>query len=69
MTSTDRDKRATGKAKESAARLNPGDQAAPGTPSTGENACPNCRGSGRIGREPCRQCGGIGKVIEGIGGG
>lgn len=69
MTSTNRDKRSTGKAKESATSLNPGDQAAPGTPGTGENVCPNCSGSGRIGREPCNRCGGSGKVIEGIGGG
>lgn len=68
MTSTKRDE-ATGKANEIAARLNPGDQAAPGTPGTGENVYPDCRGSGQIGRDTCGQCGGTGRVVEGIGGG
>lgn len=48
---------------------NPGDQAAPGTPGTGENICPECEGSGRIGDGECPTCGGTGKVVEGIGGG
>ena len=49
--------------------LNPGDQAAPGTPDTGENLCPQCGGSGRNeGGSECPVCGGTGKVIEGIGG-
>ena len=30
------------------AKLNPGDQAKPGTPGTGENLCPDCGGSGRV---------------------
>jgi DnaJ-class molecular chaperone len=47
----------------------PGDDAAPGTPGSGENVCPECNGSGRIGRDPCPNCAGTGKVIEGIGGG
>ncbi|HEX6956662.1 MAG TPA: hypothetical protein VF194_01630 [Ferrovibrio sp.] len=52
------------------AQLNPGDQAGPGTPGTGENICPQCQGRGRLeeGR-PCPDCGGSGKIIEGIGGG
>jgi hypothetical protein len=50
-------------------RANPGDEAAPGTPGTGENLCPDCKGSGRLGNAPCKSCGGTGKVIEGIGGG
>ncbi|HEX8445159.1 MAG TPA: hypothetical protein VF649_00970 [Sphingomonas sp.] len=48
--------------------LNPGDQAAPGTPGTGENLCPRCDGSGVLNGRPCGECGGTGKVIEGIGG-
>ena len=48
---------------------NPGDEAAPGTPGTGENVCPRCGGSGRIDGAVCPDCGGSGKVIEGIGGG
>jgi DnaJ-class molecular chaperone len=48
---------------------NPGDQAAPGTPGSGENTCPECRGTGRKGDAECPACGGTGKVIEGVGGG
>lgn len=48
---------------------NPGDEAPPGTPGTGENICPICNGSGRSnGGGKCQNCGGTGKVIEGIGG-
>jgi DnaJ-class molecular chaperone len=47
----------------------PGDEAAPGTPGTGENLCRNCKGTGKQGNEPCPVCDGSGKVIEGIGGG
>jgi hypothetical protein len=49
--------------------LNPGDEAPPGTPGTGEDACPQCRGPGRSEGNPCPNCGGSGKVVEGIGGG
>ena len=49
--------------------LNPGDEAAPGTPGAGENVCPHCNGAGRHGEQTCPVCGGTGKVIEGIGGG
>ncbi len=49
--------------------LNPGDDAAPGTPGTGEDVCPRCGGSGTIEDGECVNCGGTGKVIEGIGGG
>jgi len=49
--------------------LNPGDEAAPGTPGTGENVCRRCGGSGRIDNNAkCPECGGTGRVIEGIGG-
>ena len=47
----------------------PGDQAAPGTPGTGENVCPVCGGSGSVDGVTCANCEGTGKVIEGIGGG
>ena len=50
-------------------KLNPGDQGAPGTPSTGENVCPDCGGSVRVEAQACQTCGGTGKVIEGISGG
>jgi len=48
--------------------LNPGDQAPPGTPGTGENVCPKCGGRGTYEGAPCRHCGATGVVIEGIGG-
>jgi DnaJ-class molecular chaperone len=48
---------------------NPGDEAEPGTPGTGENICPRCKGSGRLGETPCENCGGTGRVIEGLSGG
>ena len=48
--------------------LNPGDEAAPGTPGTGENLCPACSGSGEKDSQKCEVCNGTGKVIEGIGG-
>jgi DnaJ-class molecular chaperone len=54
---------------QSGGRLNPGDQAKPGTPGTGENVCPDCHGSGKLGAKPCPTCDGTGKVIEGISGG
>jgi DnaJ-class molecular chaperone len=50
-------------------KLDPGDQAAPGTAGAGENVCPDCKGSGRVSNAPCKTCGGTGKVIEGISGG
>jgi hypothetical protein len=48
--------------------INPGDDAAPGTPGTGEDVCPRCGGTGTIEDGECVNCGGTGKVIEGIGG-
>jgi hypothetical protein len=49
--------------------LKPGDEAPPGTPGSGENICPDCRGSGRRSGQPCPTCSGTGTVNEGIGGG
>ena len=53
-----------------AGALNPGDDAPPGTPGTGENVCPECSGQGKLksGGE-CPNCGGTGKVITGVAGG
>ena len=48
---------------------NPGDEAPAGTPGTGENLCPNCKGSGNVEGKRCPNCEGTGKVIEGIAGG
>ena len=51
------------------AEMRPGDQAAPGTPGTGESVCPRCNGTGRLdGKQECPTCRGTGKVIEPIGG-
>lgn len=49
--------------------LNPGDEAEPGKPGSGEDLCPDCNGSGKLNDAPCPTCGGTGKVIQGIGGG
>lgn len=46
----------------------PGDEAPAGTPSTGENVCPQCGGTGKLGASACPNCEGTGKVIVGIGG-
>ena len=48
--------------------LNPGDDAAPGTPGTGETFCPVCGGSGQQNGSACTTCGGTGQVTVGIGG-
>jgi DnaJ-class molecular chaperone len=50
-------------------KLNPGDDAPPGTPGTGEDVCPKCSGRGRLGAEACPECGGSGVVIKGLAGG
>lgn len=47
----------------------PGDEAPPSEPSSGENVCPECEGSGRKNGAECPNCEGTGKVIEAIGGG
>jgi hypothetical protein len=49
-------------------QLNPGDEAAPGTPGTAEDVCPDCHGSGRLHDQPCETCAGSGRVTRGIGG-
>jgi len=46
----------------------PGDEAAPGTPGTGENICPVCNVSGRSASGECQNCSGTGRIIAGIGG-
>ena len=48
--------------------LAPGDQAAPGTPGTGETVCPDCGGSGQRNGRDCPTCEGSGKLTVGIGG-
>jgi DnaJ-class molecular chaperone len=51
------------------ADTNPGDEAPPGTPGTGEDICPDCHGTGKINASQCKTCGGTGKITEAIGGG
>ena len=46
---------------------NPGDEAAPGTPQTGEAICPECHGTGRAGDGACPHCGGTGQVTQIVG--
>lgn len=46
----------------------PADEAAPGTPGTGEGLCPECSGRGRKDDRPCPACAGTGVVIQGVGG-
>ena len=48
--------------------LNPGDEAARGTPGTGDDVCPECNGKGRLDGSPCPNCGGSGTITRGIGG-
>ncbi len=48
--------------------MRPGDEAAPGTPGTGEDICPKCNGSGRLAGNPCPECEGTGRIVRGIGG-
>ena len=53
-----------------AAKLNPGDDAPPGTPGTGEDVCPECSGKGALASGgKCPTCNGTGKVVTGIAGG
>jgi len=66
MTGTDRDKM---RLQTSEPELNPGDEAARGTPGTGEDVCPDCNGSGRIKDAQCPTCAGRGTIVRGVGGG
>ncbi len=47
---------------------NPGDEAPPGTPGTGEDVCPECHGTGKVQSGECPACGGTGKIVRAIGG-
>ncbi len=50
--------------------LNPGDEAAPGTPGAAEDICEQCSGKGLLASgAACPACGGTGRVMRGIGGG
>jgi DnaJ-class molecular chaperone len=41
-----------------------GEEAPPGTPGTGEDICPACRGTGRLDGDECVICAGTGVVVE-----
>jgi hypothetical protein len=53
----------------------PDDDPEPGTPGTGEDICPDCKGTGKqLDKEmskpsdkPCERCDGTGIIVEGIG--
>jgi hypothetical protein len=68
QTSGETEGQSTTGAASKAAQIKRGDEPPPGTPGTGENICPTCKGSGKVGQKGCPDCGGTGKVIEGIGG-
>jgi len=60
----------SGTAGQSADHLKPGDEAAPGTPGSGEDICGDCGGSGkRKDGSECPTCEGSGRIVQGIGGG
>jgi hypothetical protein len=50
------------------ADLRPGDEVPPGTPGSGEDICPTCKGTGRLAMAACSQCGGTGRITRAIGG-
>lgn len=49
--------------------LKPGDEAAAGTPGTGDDICPDCHGTGKMEGKPCPACDGSGTITRAIGGG
>lgn len=49
--------------------MRPGDEAPPEEPTTGDNICPDCSGSGELDGAECATCGGSGTVAEAVGGG
>lgn len=57
----------TGTASPGATIRNPGDEAAPGAPQTGETTCPECGGTGRVQSGECPSCGGTGQVVQIVG--
>lgn len=47
---------------------NPGDEAPPDAPGTGEDLCRDCAGTGWQDGVECPTCNGTGRIVEGIGG-
>jgi len=56
------------RADDSKMSVNPGDEAEPGTPGSGDAPCPKCAGSGKLEGKECPNCGGTGIITEGVGG-
>jgi hypothetical protein len=49
------------------AAMNPGDEAPPGSPASGEHLCRACGGSGLGDNdEACPECGGTGRVVVAV---
>lgn len=46
---------------------NPGDEAEPGSPQTGDQICPACSGTGKTEGAACAECGGTGRVTVIVG--
>ncbi len=46
---------------------NPGDEAPPGSPQSGEAVCPDCGGTGDRAGSPCPACGGTGRITAIVG--
>jgi DnaJ-class molecular chaperone len=61
------DANSSGNAAPNANQRNPGDEAAPGTPQTAEDICPDCGGSGKQGQAACANCGGTGRIVKIVG--
>lgn len=51
----------------SAPERNPGDEARPGAPQTGDQICSTCGGTGQVAEGPCEECGGSGRVTVIVG--
>ena len=49
--------------------MKPGDEAAAGTPGTGDDLCPDCHGTGKMEGKSCPACDGSGTITRAIGGG
>jgi DnaJ-class molecular chaperone len=46
--------------------MTPGDEAPPGTESSGETLCRTCGGSGQVDGRDCTDCGGTGKTTSAV---
>jgi hypothetical protein len=46
----------------------PGDEVPPGTPGSGDDVCPRCKGAGKTEGQECEYCSGTGMITRAIGG-